>query len=190
MAKVMKLLDAYDALMKNMNECSAYIQTDLELMTDYARPALKYKTKDGKVITDSYAYWSAGCMYYYNYINNNTGYYSIEKWIKNYDNQRDLANEAFGYINAGESANTNDCIMYEAPALIKWFKQAKSIKGYDFTETDEYTISGIKSSYIIKLNVDGDKTCTAVFDKDDNLLNICTGELFDENNYIPSNILN
>lgn len=190
MAKVMKLIDAYDDLIKNGGACESFIQTDLELLTDYAFVKLDLKTADGKSLTGNNICYIAGAMYYYNYVNKNTGFYDIDEWIKTQKNSLAINDMALKDISNGTTFDTDDVIMFEAPALIKWFKQAKSIKGYDFTESDEYTISGIKSSYIIKLNVDGDKTCTAVFDKDDNLLNICTSELFDENNYIPSNILN
>lgn len=66
-----------------------------------------------------------------------------------------------------------------------FFKSCKSVTGYEFVETDKYSVAGNKSSYIIKLDCDGNRGCTAVFDKNDNLLNIVTSETFDD--FVSSN---
>lgn len=190
MKKVLKLIDAYDDLIKYGGECEYMMQTDLEMLSNLCFENIDVKTKDGKKFDDRLAWRAVGAMYYFNYVNNNTGYYDFETWIENQKDSNTIGSMLFCHLKVGDFADTNDCLMFEAPALINWFKQAKSIKGYGFEETDRYSVTGEKCAYIIKLDVDGDKTCTAVFAKNDALLNIVTSDLFDENNYIPSNLLN
>lgn len=190
MAKVMKLIDAYDDLIKYGGECEYMMQTDLELLTNLCFENINVKTKDGNKFDDRLAWRAVGAMYYFNYVNNNTGYYDFETWIENQKDSNTIGSMLFCHLKEGDFADTNDCLMFEAPALINWFKQADYIKGYGFEETDRYSVTGEKCAYIIKLDVDGDKTCTAVFAKNNALLNICTSADFNYDNYIPSNLIN
>ena len=113
-----------------------------------------------------------------------TGYYDLMRWTSKQKGDGDIIMLVYDNLDI-RTVDTNNVIMCEAGALPMFFQSCKSVKGYDFLETDKSSVSGNKSAYVIKLDCDGDRGCTAVFDKNDNLLNIVTTDDF--NGYVSSN---
>ena len=183
MSKINKLLEARRVLLQQNKAIGNCVQYDIEnLSIKFVEFPGDCVTKDDYWITSNYAFYAVGAMYYYNYVNNNTGYYSLYNWISEQPST-DYILKTYK-ISKEYGTNTNDLLMLEAIGLSAFLDNCKEIKIIDLVETDKYTISGIKSSYIINLECDGIKGLFAVFDKNDNLLNICSPD--DWNNYISS----
>lgn len=178
MSKINKLLEARRVLLQQNKPIENCVQYDIENVS------IKFDefpgdcvTKDGYWITNNYAFYAVGAMYYYNYVNNNTGYYDLFDWISEQPST-DYILKTYK-ISKEYGRTTNDLLMLEAIRLSAFLDNCKEIKMIDLVETDKYTISGIKSSYIINLECDGIKGLFAVFDKNNNLLNICSPDDWD-----------
>ena len=95
--------------------------------------------------TESAAY-SIICAYYNNYVNNNTGWYSVEDWVRQQENSDALKYHYFKDIKIGDNYNTNDILMLEAASIARFLILCDSVVGTKLIETDEYIVSGIKSA--------------------------------------------
>lgn len=151
MKKVLKIVQAYDDLIKYGGNEEKMIQADLEDLT-HLSSTIGWKTADGEIITESFVYKCIGAAYYYNYVNNNTGYYDLMRWTSKQPADGNIVLLVYDTLNIYDGIETNNVLMYEAGALPMFFKSCKSVTGYEFVETDEYSVAGNKSAYIIKLD--------------------------------------
>jgi len=178
MSKIDKLLEARRVLLQQDYPIENCVQYDIEnLSIKFFEFPGDCVTKDGNWITNNYAFYAVGATYYYNYVNNNTGYYDFFDWISEQPST-DYILKTYK-ISKEYGTDTNDLLMLEAIRVSAFLDNCKEIKIIDLVETDKYTISGIKSSYIINLECDGIKGLFAIFDKNDNLLNICSPDDWD-----------
>ena len=178
MSKINKLLEARRVLLQQNKAIGNCVQYDIEnLSIKFVEFPGDCVTKDDYWITSNYAFYAVGAIYYYNYVNNNTGYYDFFDWISEQPST-DYILKTYK-ISKEYGRTTNDLLMLEAIRLSAFLDNCKEIKIIDLVETDKYTISGIKSSYIINLECDGIKGLFGVFDKNDNLLNICSTDDWD-----------
>ena len=178
MSKIDKLLEARRVLLQQNTLLDNCVQYDIENVSiKFAEFPGDCVTKDGYWITNNFAFYAVGAMYYYNYVNNNTGYYDLFDWISEQPST-DYICKTYK-ISEEYGRTTNDLLMLEAIGVSAFLDNCKEIKIIDLVETDKYTISGIKSSYIINLECDGIKGLFGVFDKNDNLLNICSSDDWD-----------
>lgn len=178
MSKINKLLEARRVLLQQNKPIENCVQYDIEnLSIKFVEFPGDCVTKDDYWITSNYAFYAVGATYYYNYVNNNIGYYDFFDWISEQPST-DYILKTYK-ISKEYGTNTNDLLMLEAIRVAAFLDNCKEIKMIDLVETDKYIISGIKSSYIINLECDGIKGLFAVFDKNNNLLNICSSDDWD-----------
>lgn len=124
--------------------------------------------------------------YFYNYVNNNTGYYSIEKYV-----QERTFDEILNDLGIGKYENvddTNSALMMNAVSLIEYLLQNIDTLEYgELLEGDEITtkwieVSGNPVYYQLPLLIDGEYShLDAVYDEDGNLLNVVADEVADGN---------
>ena len=183
MSKINKLLEARRVLLQQNSPIESCVQYDIENVSiKFFEFPGDCVTKDGNWITNNFAFYAVGAMYYYNYVNNNTGYYDLFDWISEQPST-DYILKTYK-ISEEYGTTTDDLLMLEAIRVAAFLDNCKEIKIIDLVETDKYKISGIKSSYIVNLECDGIKGLFGVFDKNDNLLNICSSDDWDH--YISS----
>lgn len=177
MNKVNKLIEAYNVLLSQHKLVEDEIQNDVEQLTDNSFN-LEVYTADGKNIQTKMGICGVAVNYYNNYVNNDTGYYDFETWIS----QQASNDELIKILNLpnGDTYDTNDLYLLEAAGVVCYLNQCNEINGLEVVETNEYEISGIISAYAIPLNCDGAQQLTAVFDENDNLINICSHDGFDQ----------
>ena len=177
-SKINKLIEARRVLLQQNKPLGNCVQYDIEnLSIKFVEFPGDCVTKDDYWITSNYAFYAVGATYYYNYVNNNIGYYDFFDWISEQPST-DYILKTYK-ISKEYGRTTDDLLMLEAIRLAAFLDNCEEIKMIDLVETDKYTISGIKSSYIINLECDGIKGLFAVFDKNDNLLNICSSDDWD-----------
>lgn len=116
--------------------------------------------------------------YFYNYANNNTGYYNFSDYVTSHTVDEILS--IWGGPITGEWS-TNNFIMFEAPGVLEYLlinietlDHAEMLIGENCTAEP---VSGIEVYYQIPLTINGETfgVC-AVFDKEGNILNIVTEE--------------
>lgn len=167
-AKVHKLVEAYEALLAPDHIFNNSIQYDLEHMTVISiTEAYPVKTSDGNYVNTTWSCWGIGLAYYDNYVNNNTGYYDLVDWVsKQPDNNSILA----PYF---EENSQKYRILWSAVGECYYLSQVKSIKGTTVVEDTSWIFyPNHTSSYTIPLDCDGDTGLTAIFDSAGNLLDI------------------
>ena len=172
-AKINKVIKARNILLSKHLPIENCVQYDIENLSvkfdDYPGDC---ETQDGNWITSNYAFYAIGSQFYYNYVNDNIGYYDFYDWITKQPSTQYILDN-YG-VSKKFGSSTNDLLMMEAIGLSPYLNSCKIIKPVELIETDEYTISNIKSDYAILLECDGKLGLTAVFDNKDNLLNICS----------------
>lgn len=186
MAKIYKGLQAYNDLVSHggtLNEMLQDLTENLETVKyDLDHPV----TKDGLPIQSSMGVYGAILNYYWNYINEDSGYYDIGEWISNQENDDSLFSNKI--CNWEKDATTNDECLIEFIGVMNFMNQCDQIVGTDVIKADENTpMQYLNPSYYIPLNCDGNTYFIAVFDADGNLLNVCNmyeGE--DYSVYIPT----
>jgi len=169
-AKVYKVVDAYKDILEHDHELDLSLQNDVEKMLADTFYLEGYNFQNGKDFFYGYGIYSTLMNYYYQYVNNDSGYFSIADWISQ---QPDEDTVIKMYID-GEPESTNDMMMFEAICVAKFLLECESVEGKELIETTEYNVSGVQSAYTITLNCDGNEDLVAVFDVDNNLLNIRT----------------
>ena len=137
-----------------------------------------YYFADGEEITKNTTIYAIGIEYYNNYVNNNGEHYNMAIWMSNQSSEESVRNKYFTE-ELGVSYNTNNKLLMEAIAVANYLKNCKSVEGLEVVETAEYIVNDIKSAYAIPLNCDGDTSLTAVFDENNNLLQIWTPDGWD-----------
>ena len=175
MKKVHRVIEAYDAIMKNGYELNMVIQSDIEKLENDTFYLDGYYFADGKVVDREATVYSIGIEYYNNYVNNNGEHYNMAEWMSNQPNNESVRNKYFTEA-LGESYETNNKLLMEAIAVANYLKNCEYLEGLKIIETDEYMVNNTKSAYVIPLNCDGDTSLTAIFDEDNNLLQIWTPE--------------
>lgn len=191
MDKVNKVMNAWTDLITNhTNTYTSALQVDienLEFESQFYAVENKICTKDRYVPLSESATYSIICAYYYNYVNNNTGWYNIKNWVFQYENSDELMKPYYDGIAFEDNYNTNDILMLEAGSVARFLMLCDNITATGFIETNEYIVSGIESAYVMNLNCDGDTNLNAVFDKDGNMLTIRTEV---DGDYYKSNLYN
>ena len=186
MAKIYKGLQAYNDLVSHGGTLNEMLQD----LTENLEPE-KYDldhpvTKDGLPIQTAMGVYGAILNYYWNYINEDSGYYDIGEWIDNQENNADLFSNIICKW-PKENDNTNDKCMLEFIGIMNFMNQCNQIVGTDVIEADENTpMQYLNPSYYIPLNCDGNTNFAAVFDSEGNLLNVCNFDDEDMSVYIPT----
>lgn len=189
MQKIYAFIEAYDELMAH-DENDIYKMMISACFLDGSNTSNKYYkfiesyfkennivTKDGSNIdlSDINGYMahvntiSIIQTYFYNYVNNNTGYYDIFEWVKNQDNWESITD--FMTVDNGCYADSfmDTCIWYGQ----YFYMNKDNIKGYAIypSEDLEYEICDIKPNYYIVFEIN-EVGFWAFFDENDNLLNM------------------
>lgn len=184
--KVNLVVLAYHDLLGELDEFNNLLQHDEETLsyncTDY-----NYITKKDGDTLNSFDTSGALIRYYYNYVNNGTGYYDIKTWIANQDSTLAIAEGVLCDSNENSiclspktgNFSTNYCLMCEAIGLAAYLNQFGELTLGEFVESPEWTPSQLKCAYGYQILCDGDYTgLTAVFDEEGNMLNICSTDEF------------
>lgn len=124
--------------------------------------------------------------YFYNYVNNGTGYYSLEEYVQNR-----TSDEIYDDLGIGSHDNindTNDTLMYQAIWSIEYLLQnVEALEAGELLEGDTITtqwteISGVPVYYQLPLLIDGEYShFDVVYGKDGDMLNIVADEIADGN---------
>lgn len=189
MQKIYDFIEAYDELMAH-DKNDIYKMMISACFLDGSNTSNKYYkfiesyfkennivTKDGSNIdlSDVYGYMahvntiSIIQTYFYNYVNNNTGYYDIFEWVKNQDNWESITD----FMTVDDGCYTDSfmdaCIWYGQYL----YMNKDNIKGYAIYSYEdlESEICDIKPNYYIVFEIN-EVGFWALFDENDNLLNI------------------
>ena len=211
MTKFTNLLNARNALFANAIEDNDLSNLNFYYIAENLRSALdinllNIQTKDESNILDMKTNWIYSTFiqkYFYDYVNNDTGYYSLKEWINSHTEEEIflLYHSFYGEdIDEKKSINTNNVIMLEASGLLKYFADNyENMRLGDLRKGDECEfdwvsenssseISGISVYYELPIYIN-EEYCgaTAVYDEEGNLLNVVTNEdIWNEDNYIIS----
>lgn len=211
MTKFTNLLNARNALFANAIEDNDLSNLNFYYIAENLRSALdinllNIQTKDESNILDMKTNWIYSTFiqkYFYDYVNNDTGYYSLKEWINSHTEKEIflLYHSFYGEdIDEKKSINTNNVIMLEASGLLKYFADNyENMRLGDLRKGDECEfdwvsenssseISGISVYYELPIYIN-EEYCgaTAVYDEEGNLLNVVTNEdIWNEDNYIIS----
>ena len=124
--------------------------------------------------------------YFYNYVNNGTGYYSLEKYVQNRTSDEIYDDLGIGLHKSGESLDANEVLMGNAVYLLEYLlKNMESLEAGELLEGDamttEYTeVSGIPVLYQLPLLINGEYShLDALYVENGNLLNIISNEVAD-----------
>ncbi len=144
-------------------------------------------TADGKTMKNAGTAWSIASYYYYQYVNENGSYIDLEKWMLTQPSSDYIINT---YLSgANDNSSTNDMKMIEAIGVVKYLTTLNDYSFGPLVETTAYNISNVPSAYALSIfNAGVDTGMIAVFDANNNLLNICTVDGFD--NYLTTWALN
>lgn len=133
---------------------------------------------------------AAICNYFYDYVNNNSGYYDLEEYLTS-NASEDILNKYCRYL--GNGGNTNNIIMEETPAIIPYLlENLDNLTFGDLISGEECTatpVSDVEVYYEMPILINEEKSgITAVFDEAGNLLNLITleDEGWSEDNYRDS----
>ena len=194
--KVHKLMDAYHALLASNDETAWNILDRCERLEPVGH--IIPTTKDGFELNNGgnfeYGSWlsfSVGVNYFYNYVNNNSGYYDFTEYIESHTLDEILysfeSKESWGYRNE-ETASTDYFLFGEAIGVIPYIDQFENIEVAEFIEGENCThapVSEIEVGYELVLSLDGENSgLRVVFDKEGNMLNINTENAYDKFDYI------
>jgi len=174
MEKVNLVIEAYNTIMASEDQFEKeLIKTAWNLDDEWKNLNNDIFTADSKTSESNSQFYSILTNYFYNYVNNNTGYYNLKAWVEQQPNW-----ESFNFVPESIS-NTNDFMMFEAFNVCPFMVTCDEVSGTELIYDDSYLVSDIKSSYIIKLKCDDYEQLVAVFDQDDNLINICSPDDFE-----------
>jgi hypothetical protein len=208
-AKFFKLFDAREDLFSNAIESNNLPILDYYFLTETLsyiidKDSYNIQLKDGTQLvggtTPNSYYMIPVLKYFYNYVNNDSGYYDIKEWLEAQTKEEmDTLRSEFFYSYTYTDSETNDFIMYEAVGTLKVFIENNienvsvgELRAGDECEviylnsvTGEYEVSGIPIYYELPILLNGEYSdATAVFDEEGNLLNILTD--WDSDVYIDS----
>ena len=110
------------------------------------------------------------CEYLSKEANENGEYYDLQTWIAEQPNDQYLWDLYFADYGLEDTYNTADILLFEAIGLMSYFEEY-GVTGIEMLDSTDYEVSHITSSYIIKLESNGD-SFIAIFDEENNLLNI------------------
>lgn len=117
--------------------------------------------------------------YFYNYVNNDTGYYSLEQYVQEHTSDEIYNELGIGSRQNGVALSGCDTLMYSAVWTMEYLlKNIDTLEAGNLlvgdTITTEWTeVSGIPVYYQLPLIVDGGYThLDALYDESGNLLNI------------------
>lgn len=185
MEKVQRLLDAY-LYLANGTIYDRTIQWNIEYL-DAAMGGYElenYTTKDGlkpvEYTETERGVWSVGIVYYDSVVNGGNEPYDLAEWVVKQESNKAIIQYIPGFYELNKEWTTNDILLMEAIGLCPYLNSKKEIRPKSLFDTTGYTISGMKSSYAIILDCDGNYDLTAVFDEEGNMLNICTPIEWDE----------
>jgi len=183
--KVLKLFDARQELLDHED-----INSDLNFL--YAVETLtrgisicEISTSDGFSLDNfddfksSYIKYAIVSNYFYDYVNNDSGYYNLGEYASS-NTSEDILNKYWGGIPA-DDADVEDLIMCETSSVIPYLlENMENLKIGELVVGDECTsnpVSGIEVYYEIPLLINDENSgVIAVFDKDCNFLNFITNE--------------
>ena len=183
--KVHKLMDAYHDLLASNDETTWNILDRCERYDDvgYIVP----KTKDGLELNwteeelglGSVASIVMGSNYYYNYVNNDTGYYDFTEYIESHSMDEILYEHmSQNYVqNIREGLISCDKIlMSHGLMLIPYMNQFEEITANKFVEGDACTFEAVNETkvyYELYLDLDGQYSgLRALYDANGNMLNV------------------
>lgn len=169
-AKVERMLEAYNTLLDQDLEINNWIQCDTECLYFSCQNVDGINTADGLHVMNGGSISSACIAYYNHYVNENGEYYDLQAWIAEQPNDRYLWDLYFADYNPGDTYYTADILLFEAIGLMSYFEKY-GVNGIEMMDSTDYEVSHITSSYIIKLESNGD-SFIAIFDEENNLLNI------------------
>ena len=124
--------------------------------------------------------------YFYNYVNNDTGYYSLEKYVQEHTSDEIYNELGIGSRKNGVAIDTNSVLMYNSVCLIEYLlNNMDTLEAGELLEGDAITvkwteINGIPVYYQLPLLINGEYShLDAVYDVNGNLLNIISDEVAD-----------
>lgn len=117
--------------------------------------------------------WATVANYFYDYVNNNCGYYDLGDYLTS-NNSDDIMNK---YLNGNGEGDTNNLMMYEAVGIIPYLlENLDNLSFGDLISGEECSaapVSDVDVYYEMPILISGEKCgVTAVYDKDGNLLNL------------------
>lgn len=138
-AKVYKGIQAYNDLVSHGGILNETLQDLVENIEPEKYDLDHPVTKDGYPIQTAMRVNGALINYYWSYINEDSGYYDIEEWISNQENDDALfASKICDWT--GDL--TNNACMMEFIGLMNFMNQCSQIVGTDVIEADENTPIG------------------------------------------------
>lgn len=185
MNKVVQLINARNDLILNGNYHVEhhFLYGAETISAGFSHAEHNLVTADGvslQELTSENGYIRAAVVanYFYDYANNNSGYYNFSDYVKSHTVEEILS--IWGGI-PSEDASTNISIMFEAPGVLEYLlinietlDHAEMLIGESCTADP---VSGIEVYYQIPLTINGETFgVDAVFDKEGNILNIVTDE--------------
>lgn len=192
MNKVTDLFNARNELFRN-----GKVETDLNFLVAIEQVCAgidKYQstsitTADGISIDgDGTIKWAAVANYFYDYVNNNCGYYDLGEYITT-NNSDDILNK---YLNGNVFGDTDNLMMYEAVGIIPYLlENLDNLSFGDLISGEDCTIapvSDVEVYYELPILICDEKCgVTAVFDESGNLLNLIS---VDEDGWTDDNYRN
>ena len=129
--------------------------------------------------------------YFYNYVNNDTGYYSLEQYVQEHTSDEIYNELGIGSRQNGVALSGCDTLMYSAVWIMEYLlNNLDSLEAGELLEGDAITtewreVSNIPVYYQLPLLINGEYShLDALYDKDGNLLNIVYDEVAEnDNNY-------
>lgn len=171
MAKVNRLMEAYDTLMSQDKLFEDHLQLYTESLTGNKFNFGEFTTADGKVMQTGRQVYATTIIYYNNYVNNNMEYYDLTDWFSEQENEVSILSMIPNFESV-EEYTTYDTLLLEAISLLAYMDNCETIEGKEVVEYTDWTVSGIQTAYSIILVCDGEEMLEAVFDTEGHLLNI------------------
>lgn len=121
--------------------------------------------------------WATVANYFYDYINNNSGYYNLGEYLTSHTYD-EIIDRYFSKLR-NESVDTDNVVMLEAPGVLPYLlENLDNLSFGDLISGEECTaapVSDVDVYYEIPILINGEKCgVTAVFDEAGNLLNLIT----------------
>lgn len=129
--------------------------------------------------------------YFYNYVNNDTGYYSLEQYVQEHTSDEIYNELGIGSRQNGVALSGCDTLMYSAVWILEYLlNNLDSLEAGELLEGDAITtewteVSNIPVYYQLPLLINGEYShLDALYDKDGNLLNVVYDEVAEnDSNY-------
>lgn len=121
--------------------------------------------------------WATVANYFYDYINNNSGYYDLGEYLTSHTYD-EIIDRYFSKLR-NESVDTDNVVMLEAPGVLPYLlENLDNLSFGDLISGEECTavpVSDVDVYYEMPILINGEKCgVTAVFDEAGNLLNLIT----------------